>query len=112
MSMLEFSDNVRAFVDCERWTFAKTMPEWPHEYLVRSRVDELFLKLRLRISEPTAMKAASTGALSLTLKRAIGCTGPWVPLLLTRRSSIDAAAKTLMTQEGRRARCQRDTRPW
>jgi len=40
MSMLEFSDNVRAFVDCERWIFAKTMPDWPHEYLVRSRVDE------------------------------------------------------------------------
>ena len=40
MSMQGFPDHVRAFVDSERWTFAKTMPEWPHEYLVRARVDE------------------------------------------------------------------------
>jgi hypothetical protein len=26
-------------VDEEQWTYAKTMPEWPHEYLVRGRVD-------------------------------------------------------------------------
>ena len=31
---------LRRFVDEEKWTFAKTMPEWPHEYLVRDRVDE------------------------------------------------------------------------
>jgi hypothetical protein len=35
-----FPDHLRAFVADERWTFAKTMPAWPHEYLVRSRVDE------------------------------------------------------------------------
>ena len=35
--------DLRQFVDREEWTFAKTMPEWPHEYLVRDRVDpELF----------------------------------------------------------------------
>ncbi|MHB1295016.1 MAG: hypothetical protein ACYC4R_08445 [Anaerolineae bacterium] len=38
--------DLRRFVDQERWTFAKTMPKWPHEYLVRQRVDEdLFLRL-------------------------------------------------------------------
>ncbi len=31
--------HLREFVDTEAWTFAKTMPEWPHEYLVRHRVD-------------------------------------------------------------------------
>lgn len=31
--------HLRNFIDTERWTFAKTMPEWPHEYLVRDRVD-------------------------------------------------------------------------
>ena len=31
--------HLRAFVDVEEWTFAKTMSEWPHEYLVRDRVD-------------------------------------------------------------------------
>jgi hypothetical protein len=37
---------LRDFVDTVQWTFAKTMPEWPHEYVVRERVDEnLFLRL-------------------------------------------------------------------
>jgi hypothetical protein len=31
---------LRTFVDEQRWTFAKTMPQWPHEYIVRDRVDE------------------------------------------------------------------------
>ncbi|GEM_PF-1092368 len=46
MSMQGFPDSVRAFVDREHWTIAKTMPDWPHEYLVRERVDErLFVRL-------------------------------------------------------------------
>ncbi len=32
---------LRKFVESEEWTFAKTMPEWPHEYLVRDRVDAM-----------------------------------------------------------------------
>ena len=40
MSMQGFPEHLRAFVDGERWTFAKTMPEWPHEYIVRDRDDE------------------------------------------------------------------------
>ena len=41
-----FSAPLRAFVDETTWTFAKTMPEWPHEYIVRERVDEqLFVDL-------------------------------------------------------------------
>jgi hypothetical protein len=35
-----FPQDLRSFLDRERWTFAKTMPIWPHEYLVRERVDE------------------------------------------------------------------------
>ena len=35
-----FPPRLRAFVDETTWTFAKTMPEWPHEYIVRERVDE------------------------------------------------------------------------
>ena len=35
-----FSAALRTFVDEQHWTFAKTMPEWPHEYIVRDRVDE------------------------------------------------------------------------
>jgi len=37
---------LRAFADNVEWTFAKTMPEWPHEYIVRERIDEqLFVDL-------------------------------------------------------------------
>ena len=37
---------LRDFVDTAEWTFAKTMPEWPHEYIVRGRVDEdIFVRL-------------------------------------------------------------------
>ena len=48
-----FPDALRNFVEAENWTYAKTMPEWPHEYLVRDRVDEdLFVALvtHIRIS--------------------------------------------------------------
>ena len=31
---------LRDFIDTAEWTFAKTMPEWHHEYIVRERVDE------------------------------------------------------------------------
>lgn len=37
---VSFPARLRAFVDEAAWTFAKTMPEWPHEYIVRERVDE------------------------------------------------------------------------
>ena len=43
---VSFTAQLRAFVNEARWTFAKTMPEWPHEYIVRERVDEqLFVDL-------------------------------------------------------------------
>ena len=35
-----FPDELRVFVQNEKWTYAKTMPQWPHEYIVRERVDE------------------------------------------------------------------------
>lgn len=41
-----FPEELRRFVTEENWTYAKTMPKWPHEYLVRERVDEnLFERL-------------------------------------------------------------------
>ena len=30
---------LQSFVREAKWTFAKTMPEWPHEYIVCERVD-------------------------------------------------------------------------
>jgi predicted DNA-binding transcriptional regulator YafY len=35
-----FPVSVSKFVESSQWTFAKTMSVWPHEYLVRDRVDE------------------------------------------------------------------------
>ncbi len=34
-----FPTDLRSFVYDERYTYAKTVPAWPHEYLVRGRVD-------------------------------------------------------------------------
>ena len=43
-------DSLCKFIDSSRWTFAKTMPEWPHEYIVRKKVDnDLFILLVLFI---------------------------------------------------------------
>lgn len=37
---------LQQFIDTTQWTFAKTMPEWPHEYIVRSGAnDECFEQL-------------------------------------------------------------------
>lgn len=37
---------LQKFIDSVQWTFAETMPEWPHEYIVRDQVDEnLFMML-------------------------------------------------------------------
>ncbi len=35
-----FKPHIKTFTDQVKWTYAKTMPEWPHEYIVRSKVDE------------------------------------------------------------------------
>jgi hypothetical protein len=46
----DFPADLREFVDAQQWTFAKTMPQWPHEYIVRDRVDEvLFERLVVHI---------------------------------------------------------------
>ena len=44
--MARFPYELIFFVDSNSWTFAKTMPDWPHFYIVRQPVDEsLFVKL-------------------------------------------------------------------
>ena len=36
---------LQEFIDSAHWTFAKTMPLWPHEYIVRGQVDDnLFVR--------------------------------------------------------------------
>jgi len=44
--MERFPRELKLFIDTTVWTFAKTMPDWPHHYIVRSKVEEsLFIKL-------------------------------------------------------------------
>jgi len=38
-----FPDLLRAFIGKQDWTFARTMPQWPHEYIVRDRVTDCAL---------------------------------------------------------------------
>ena len=51
--MKELPDALRAFIANSTWTFAKTYaPRWPHEYIVRDRVDRsLFEQLVRHIRE-------------------------------------------------------------
>jgi hypothetical protein len=44
---MKLSNSLRTFVDDAKWTFAKTYAStWPHEYIVRGRVEEnLFIQL-------------------------------------------------------------------
>jgi hypothetical protein len=39
-SSIALPNELREFIDSVGWTFARTMPEWPHEYIARERVDE------------------------------------------------------------------------
>lgn len=41
-----FPEDLQKFVREAKWTFAKTMPQWPHEYILGNRVDpNLFQQL-------------------------------------------------------------------
>ena len=43
---MAFPSELFSFISNEKWIFAKTMAKWPHEYIVRERVDDnLFVKL-------------------------------------------------------------------
>ena len=43
---MPFPPELQEFVVDQEWTYAKTMPKWPHYYVVRERVDEvLFVEL-------------------------------------------------------------------
>jgi hypothetical protein len=45
---LTFPCSLQAFIDTCTWTYAKTMPEWPHEYIVRDRVDQALFEALVR----------------------------------------------------------------
>jgi len=45
---IAFPEVLRAFIDSSQWTFAKTMSEWPHEYIVREKVDKVLFEALVR----------------------------------------------------------------
>jgi hypothetical protein len=45
---MRFPEPIKAFIDTTTWTFAKTMPLWPHEYIVRDRVDRALFEAVVR----------------------------------------------------------------
>ena len=47
-TQLRFPSNLRDFVNTTVWTYAKTLPKWSHEYIVRDRVDENLFELLVR----------------------------------------------------------------
>lgn len=49
---LPFPPELKQLINTEKWVFAKTMPVWPHEYLVKEKVDEnLFIQLVTHIRQ-------------------------------------------------------------
>jgi len=45
-NLVDLPDALREFIESAAWTRATTMSEWPHEYIVRARVDEnLFVQV-------------------------------------------------------------------
>jgi hypothetical protein len=54
------ADDARAYIAEVRWQFAKTMPQWPHEYTVRTWRPELereFVEFVVLIRREGAVKA-------------------------------------------------------
>jgi hypothetical protein len=45
---MSFPPQLRGFIEEQQWTFAKTMPEWPHEYIFRDHVDETLFEELVR----------------------------------------------------------------
>jgi hypothetical protein len=57
---VEFTiDDARAYIAKVRWQFAKTMPQWPHEYTVRDwrrDLDEDFARMVVLIRQEGVVK--------------------------------------------------------
>jgi hypothetical protein len=49
---MAFSAEIHEFINSVEWTYAKTMPQWPHEYIVKDDENcNLFMKLNRFIDE-------------------------------------------------------------
>ena len=46
MAQAQLPKALQDFITSIQWSYAKTMPTWPHEYIVRDRVDkDLFVQI-------------------------------------------------------------------
>ena len=54
---VEIPEFIKAFISQECWTFAKTMPQWPHWYLVRAKCDDDTFRNSFLLFIATAMFA-------------------------------------------------------
>jgi len=44
--MENFPSELIQFINNIKWTYAKTIPDWPHYYIIKSKIDEpLFVRL-------------------------------------------------------------------
>lgn len=53
-----FPEELQIFVRGEKWTYAKTMPQWPHEYIIRERVDENLFEQLVRHIRANGLEGA------------------------------------------------------
>jgi hypothetical protein len=54
------ADDARAYIASVRWQFAKTMPQWPHEYTVRAwrpDLEQQFVQFVVLIRRDGVVKA-------------------------------------------------------
>ena len=99
--------DLRDFVDRETWTYAKTMPEWPHEYIVRDRVDEsLFVQLVEHIRAHGYAGTLLPAGDHLLTMRTDSSTGRWVRQCKRPRSSTGARRRTATKSAWLRAGCR------
>ena len=94
-----------AFVNETEWTYAKTMPEWPHEYIVRERVDETLFERLVRYIRTHGYEGRSTRRPLPTMAKGEWCTGRWEHLLKRRRLSIGVGKRTPMSTVSRMGHC-------
>lgn len=89
-----FPASLRSFVDGQRWTFAKSMPDWPHEYIVRDSADAASFEALVVHIRTHGYEGRFYDVPSSTTRMQDSCTGPWVRRLTKRRSSTDVRLRT------------------
>jgi hypothetical protein len=92
---------LQEFIDSIQWTFAETMPEWPHEYIDRDQVDDsLFMMLVQHIRWQGYESKFYQTSFTYYDYIAEWFTGRWANRLEKQRSLTDAGKRTHMRAVG------------